>query len=72
MDATLKLIFTQDRDGKPLATVRNFPGLDADLYPRQLRALAGALLTAADECEARPYRAGYHNRAEKSYKLTEG
>lgn len=30
-------------DGKPLATVRNFPGLDADMTPAQMRAMAAKL-----------------------------
>ena len=51
MDKKLQVILTQTHDGKPLATVRNFPGLDADMTPEQMRAMAAELETAATECE---------------------
>ena len=54
MDKQLNVLLTQTRDHKPLASVRNLPGCDADITPRQLRALAAVLCTAADECEAQP------------------
>jgi hypothetical protein len=41
-------------DGGPLATVDGLPGGSASLRPEQLRALAGALIRAADDCETFP------------------
>ncbi len=37
---------------QPLAIVHNLPGGDAELQPAQLRALAAALLAAAQDCES--------------------
>jgi hypothetical protein len=51
MDNTLTITHTRTADGKPLAVVKNFRGLDAELRPAQLRGMAQALLLAADECE---------------------
>jgi len=51
MDTTLNVYHTITRHGAPLAVVKNFPGLDAELRPEQLRRLAQALMLAADECE---------------------
>ncbi|WP_367154679.1 hypothetical protein [Methylomonas sp. HYX-M1] len=47
----LNVRLTQDRNKKPLAVVENFPGLDAEMTPAQLRSLAKALMNAADVCE---------------------
>ena len=52
MDTHLAVTFTRTFDRCPLAVVHNLPGQDADLFPWQLRALASALLQAADACEA--------------------
>ena len=52
MDTHLAVTFTRSFDRLPLAVVHNLPGLDADLFPSQLRALANALHQAADACEA--------------------
>lgn len=43
---------TVDCRQQPLAVVADFPGLDAELTPAQLRALSAALAVAAHECEA--------------------
>jgi len=40
---TLEVIHTVDRTGKPLAIVKNLPGLDAELRPERLRQLAKAI-----------------------------
>lgn len=48
MDNFLDLVYTETRHHQPLVVVRNFPGLDADLNPAQLRAMGKALLLAAD------------------------
>lgn len=52
MDTQLAVTFTRSFDRQPLAVAHNLPGLDADLFPLQLRALAKALHQAADACEA--------------------
>jgi hypothetical protein len=54
MDKTLTVTLTRSYKNEPLATVHNLPGPGADLYPVQMRALAAALINAANECEARP------------------
>jgi hypothetical protein len=54
MIAMLEVIHTQSADRRALVTLRNLPGRDAELTPAQLRALAGALLQAAQACERRP------------------
>lgn len=52
MDTHLAVTLTRSFDRRPLAVVHNLPGLDADLFPSQLRALANALHQAADACDA--------------------
>ncbi len=69
MDKVLKVSHSQTRDGRPLATIRNFPGLDADLYPEQLRAMAAALLAAADDCTARKIDKKRFRQIERAYPL---
>ncbi len=69
MENTLKVILTETADHRPLATIQNFPGLDADLYPDQLRRLAGALLAAADDCEARDLKRKHLTMVKKAYPL---
>jgi len=50
----LTVVLTKTHDRKPLAVVRNLPGLDAELAPSEMRALADALRVAAEESESRP------------------
>jgi len=50
----LRVSFCEDRHGRPLVIVRNFPGLDAEMSPKQLRSLADALAMAADEAACGP------------------
>lgn len=38
--------------GDPLVCFSDLPGADAELTPAQIRKLAAALLTIADDCEA--------------------
>ena len=71
MDKALHVILCRTADGRPLATIRNFPGLDADLFPDQLRALAAALLAAADNCEARPVEGKHLCPVKRSYDLSQ-
>ena len=54
MDKELRVRHCTAHDGQPLAVVHNLPGEGAELRPVQMRALAHALLAAADECEGRP------------------
>ncbi len=60
MDKELEVRHTQSHDGRPVATVRNLPGYNADLTPAQMRSLAAGLLAAADECEKRPGQKDLH------------
>jgi hypothetical protein len=68
MDKQLDVEITEAANGKPLAVVRNFPGLYAELFPAQLRALAEALVQAADDCE-KPL-SQFRERNIKAYDLT--
>lgn len=54
MKRTLQVEMSQTADQKPLAVVKNFPGLDAEMTPDELRTMAQWLIDAADECEERP------------------
>ncbi len=69
MDAKLGVTLTQTHDRKPLVTVHNLPGTDADLTPAQLRALAEALHTAANESE-KQQMLGYFRRQKRTYVIT--
>lgn len=69
MGKQLHVTMTRTHDSKPLATVHNLPGEGADLTPAQMRALATALLAAADECEARPMDKRHFLRVKRSYEL---
>ncbi len=51
MDRTLIVKHTKDRKGRPLACVHGLPGDGADLSAPQLRLIASALNTIADECD---------------------
>ncbi|MFA6901448.1 MAG: hypothetical protein WC236_00025 [Gallionellaceae bacterium] len=69
MENNLNVLLTQTRDRKPLASVCNMPGCDADMTPQQLRALAAALRTAADECEAQPMSPKQFMQRKRAYSL---
>jgi hypothetical protein len=49
---TLNIEITRDRHAKPLAIVKNFPGLDAEMYSDNLRKMAAQLIQAADDLDA--------------------
>jgi hypothetical protein len=51
VDNNLAVSFQRTYMNQPLAIVHNLPGGDAELQPSQLRALAAALLAAAQDCE---------------------
>lgn len=65
----LNALLTQTRNREPLAQVRNLPGDDADLTPRQLRAIAAALYSIADECEAQPMTEKHFSNRKRQYML---
>lgn len=67
MQKELDVILTQTVDRKPLATVRNFPGGDADLTPAEMRRLAATLMAAADECERQPMDRRSFRRLARSF-----
>ncbi len=69
MNAELEVMLTRTFDGRPLATVQNLPGGDADMTPAQMRALAAALCAAADECESRPMDKRRFMRAVRRYRI---
>ncbi len=71
MDKVIRMTMCQTFDRRPLAIVHNLPGGDAEMYPAEMRALAAALLAAADECEARPMDRRRFLLAERSYDLTQ-
>jgi hypothetical protein len=48
---TLRVRHTESYRNTPLACIENMPGPDPDLSPAQLRALAKALQSIADDCE---------------------
>jgi hypothetical protein len=49
---SLRIDITRDRHHKPLAIVKNLPGLDAEMYSDNLRKLAAELTQAADDMDA--------------------
>jgi hypothetical protein len=51
-DRTLRVKHTVDYRDRPLVSFGNLPGWDADMSPADIRALANAMLKAADECES--------------------
>lgn len=68
MSRILHVEMTQTADQKPLAVVKNFPGLDAEMTPAELRTMGQWLIDAADECEDRPA----FRKHLKSYTITFG
>lgn len=71
MIAELEVLHTQTYDRRPLATLRNLPGNDADMTPAQMRALAAALEAAASECERRPMDRKHFSRTVRCYAMTQ-
>lgn len=68
MNESLHVRMCQTRHREPLACV-DLPGEGAELRPAQMRALAAALMRAADECEAAPMDARHYRARRISYKL---
>ncbi len=69
MDRELTVVLTQTYDLKPLAVVRNLPGLEAEMTPSQMRSLAKVLRVAAEECECRSMGKKAFMQVTKSYGL---
>ena len=73
MDKELEIVHTQDRHGKPLAVVNNFPGLYAAMYPAQMRGMANALMRAADACESgEEQKRRFHMQRAIKYPICDG
>jgi|GEM_PF-1937342 len=70
--ATLEVRHCQTYLRTPLCTLRNLPGPGADMRPDEMRALAAALLTAADDCESRPMSKRSYCAVNHSYDLQAG
>jgi hypothetical protein len=69
MDTKLEVTLTQTFDRKPLVTVSNLPGLNADLTPEQIRALVAALCMAAQECELQPMDHRHFRQKKRQYDI---
>lgn len=50
-DRALKFEYTKDRRGNPLVIVQNFPGLGAEMTPKQLIQMSRELAAAAKQAE---------------------
>jgi hypothetical protein len=72
MNTTIEVVLTQTFDRKPLATVIKLPGLDAELTPSQMRALAAALSMAAEECELQPMDRKHFRQRKRTYDIVPG
>ncbi|MFA5355103.1 MAG: hypothetical protein WC291_12815 [Thermodesulfovibrionales bacterium] len=68
---TLHVILTRTRHSLPLATILNMQDIGSDLTPGQMRALAAAFSTAADDCEAQPMDPKHFMQKRRSYTLQE-
>ena len=60
----------QTHQRQPLAVVDGLPGGGAELTPRQLRALAAALVQIASDAETQPMTAKHYMRKSREYKLS--
>lgn len=63
----LTIQLTRTKDKTPLAVIQNLPGGDAELQPAQMRALAAAILQAAEECEVQPMKDREFRPVTKNY-----
>lgn len=70
MQQDLRVIFAKTFDNKPLLTLCNLPGQDADMTPAYARALAAAISTAADDCERAKVEPNRLTNIQRSYSLT--
>ena len=55
----------------PLVHFCDLPGYDAELTPDQIRALAAAMLQAADDCEALFERTRWYGPVRREYPLAQ-
>lgn len=70
-DATLLVKHTLTWRDEPLLCFRNLPGYDAEMLPAAVRALAAAMLRAADDCEALRAEARRYGPQVREYALTD-
>lgn len=61
---------TVDPYHRPVVQVANFPRLDTELSPAQLRALSAVLAQAADECEALAQETRSYGPERREYQIT--
>lgn len=66
----LQVRHTQTRHNQPLAELLNLPGNGTEMTPAQMRALATALMTAADDCEQRAMDKKHFMKTIKLYPLS--
>jgi hypothetical protein len=71
LNTTITATLTQTRDRKPLTSIRNLPGGDAELTPAELRALAQTLCEIADASDALPMNSKRFTPRQKEFSITE-
>lgn len=70
VDQTLWVKHTADYRDRPLVCFGNLPGFDAEMSPTQIRALASAMLKAADECESLVAQTKSYGPVRREYSLS--
>ena len=65
----IEVTLTRDRHNNPLAVIESSIGNGFEVSPAQLRALAAALCSAADDAEARPTKARHFAPVKREYEL---
>lgn len=66
---SLQVTLTRDRFDKPLVVIESSIGNGFDRSPNQLRALAAALLKAADDADLMPTKGRAFMAAKREYEL---
>jgi hypothetical protein len=66
---TLEVRLTRDRHHDPLVVVESMMGNGLEASPAQLRALAAALLHAADDAELQPTKVPHFAPMQRTYNL---
>lgn len=65
----LEVTLTRDRFNKPLVVIESSIGNGYEASPDHLRALAAALLKAADDADAKPTTSRYFMATKREYGL---
>lgn len=68
MITQITVTFARTRNGDPLMVIEDCPGPGVELLPARARALARALMAAADDCEA-AMREEHARRQQHTYTL---